>query len=142
METILPALRRLWLLCFAPTVALFLLAWLLTSLTGPCVQPATGVYILLVLLVVIFVGFAVTAFYFRRQTTEDKRSQDNGPALYTHAYRLRVLTLAALAALSDMAWVATHDTNCAYLVAILALILALLYPSRAFVIGRKTDNDQ
>lgn len=137
MEEMLPELRRQWLRGMIPAAGLFALAYVLTRLTGPCTTPAQGVYILLALLALIFVGFLATTIYFRRAASQ---ARDDGgaeaAARYRRAYVARVCTLTALAALCSAAWVATHEENCAYLDGILALIIALLYPSRTFVLGR------
>ncbi len=139
MEELKKHLRSLFLILFLSPLALFGIIYLIFHNSAPALTDVMSqYYVMIILLGVTFFGVAASSLYLRHANRHisdmaDDASEEEKISVFRKAYTVRIATLAALETISAICYALTHDDNAIYLVFILALLIALSYPSDAFI---------
>ena len=141
-DDFLKSLKKIFLVAFCDSLALSALLYLVFWSWEPLLSsdPRTNAYVMIVVLALVFIAVGGSSFFLRHRANKcndlPQSELDAIATLYTPAYKLRVVSLGASMVLSAVCFALTHEGNSSYLVAILALLMLLSFPSEQYVFRR------
>jgi uncharacterized membrane protein len=133
-DTYLELLKRSYLKTGGVTLGVTLIALALCPFVEAMVKDRGAYVTLIALLVVSIFVFGTSSFLIRRVATNMREGVEEAQKKkYSVAYRIRIVSLGVMMALSAIVYLLTRLDQGLYLSGIFLLLLLLTYPSRVYV---------
>ncbi len=134
MNELLSRLKGFYLKTTLPALGIFCIGCIVVQIRGLEADYNFSYIPMIILLILTFVVVLATSFYMRRSIMKCKDKEEaERVKIYEPAYRIRIAYLSCVLIMTAPVYIATSDTNAAYVGLIVAMVIALCYPTKTFI---------